>query len=154
LGKKDYTIYEITNILIKAHYIEAIIDLVIFRLSELNLLNDERYATRYYDSYASYKGIKWIKQKLSQRGISFVPNKEETYTEQQVIALSKAIKSWLRKHYKYTKETIETHDHTEVLEYNEFKKLNQYLYQKGFEYSLINTYTTNEQLLEFLTFLR
>lgn len=128
LSKKDYTTFEIKSKLLKTGYPDYICLRVSDRLVEMKLLNDEDYTERYIRSYIGSKGIKWIKNKLYQKGIKDVD--PDLYTDtvsssgvSQEEALKKAADKWWR---------------NKPPERQDVMKLKNFLYRKGFETDRIN----------------
>ncbi len=118
---------------------EMTIDLLIERLGEKGLLNDEQFAKAWVDSRrrSKKKGVIALKVELYQKGIAKeiierVLAEEVDEKELARKALEKKLNSWKS---------------LPVLEFK--KKAYQYLARKGFEYSIIETVIDNLEDLEY-----
>jgi regulatory protein len=69
IAKKDFTTHEINQKLSKALYDDESIEIILNKLTDMKLLDDESYTKRYLESYLAHKSKKWIEHKLYLKGI-------------------------------------------------------------------------------------
>ena len=104
LERKDYTVTELKQKLLRKEYSEQEIEAVIVKLSELRFLDDSRYAESYirchYENYSS----RMLSMKLQQKGIlkdlflsAYDKVCEEFGVEPEQEALKNAVEAALRK---------------------------------------------------------
>lgn len=129
LGKRAHTVYEMrTKLKRRPQHSPELEEAVIWRLSELNLLNDQAYVRRCVEDAAEYRfhGPFKLKQRLLRKGIA--PEIvdaiwDELKISEREVAL-KALKKFNRKH-----EAINEH--------KAYQKRAQYLASRGFSASLV-----------------
>jgi len=144
IAKKDFTVQEIRQKLVKALYNEECTQAIIAKLIDMKLLDDHSYTKRYLESYLPYKSKKWIEHKLYLKGIKDIDyertldSMDMLYNDQKA-AIELAIRKWLRQ--KKNQPHCHPKNANEKPEYLEnsidTQKLIQHLYQKGFDYVLI-----------------
>ena len=124
VSHKLYTLAELSKKLKEREYKETTIDEVLYKLNELRLLDDEKYAISYINHHQALgkKGPDLIKRDLISKGVAkkIIDRHLETYDEES--SLTHAIKlasSQIRKNNKYGLGFLRP-------------KVIQYLQQKGF----------------------
>ncbi len=120
---KDCSTNEMGIYLKRKKYNKNIVEQIIYKLENEKLLDDERFANKYYESLVLFKklGVKKVKQKMNQKGLS-----------------SSLIKQCLENYSDDLKvDNARYHLEKKILKTKEKQKILSYLEAKGFNYDII-----------------
>jgi regulatory protein len=121
---------EVRQNLIKKEYPETVIEQVMTRLTELNLLNDREFARFWIEQRETFKprSQRALRQELYQKGLSREIIDEAVAGIDELAAARKAAE---KKAYRWTQLPRETF----------FSKVNGFLQRRGFNYAITKTVT-------------
>ncbi len=121
---------EVRKNLIKKEYPETVIEQVMTRLTELNLVNDREFARYWIEQRETFKprGQRALRQELYQKGLSRDIIDEAVAGVDELAAARKAAE---KKAYRWTQLPRETF----------FSKMNGFLQRRGFNYAITKTVT-------------
>lgn len=121
---------EVRQNLLKKEYDEAVIEQVLNRLTELNLLNDREFARYWIEQRETFKprSQRALRQELYQKGLSRDIIDEEISSVDETAAARKAAQKKAQKWSHLPRETF-------------FSKLGGFLQRRGFNYAITKTVT-------------
>jgi len=132
LCMREHSIKEITDKLTRKEYQQDSIEIVIKECLGDNYLNDQRFAEIYWRSRARKGfGPNKIAVELKQKGIS--TSMIADTSQQEELDFEDVIKSTYQKKFKGT----------QILDFKDKAKRQNYLYQRGFDMDLIRTIISN-----------
>jgi len=131
LSMREHSVYELSEKLKRKEYEQASIDIIIKECLGDNYLNDQRFAEIFWRSRARKGfGPKKISMELSQRGIGSIMADETA--QQGELDFDKVIKAIYFKKFKGS----------EIIDFKDKLKRQNYLYQRGFDMDLIKIVIT------------
>lgn len=130
LSYRPRSMAEVRQNLLKKDYDETIVEQVINRLTELNLLNDREFARFWVEQRETFKprSQRALSQELYQKGLSRDIIDEAVNDVDEMAAAKKAAEKKARRWIQLPKDTF-------------FSKMNGFLQRRGFNYAIAKTVT-------------